>query len=77
MKIAGTQYSLEKKAQALELKKARRTVEQFKYKDRIVSEVTDEVWSSLKRKGVTVNKDALKDTIQGLFPGVRRHGPLK
>ncbi|TFF91145.1 hypothetical protein EU545_05395 [Candidatus Thorarchaeota archaeon] len=68
---------MEKKSHALELKKAGKVTEEFAYKDRIVSEVTDEVWSSLKRKGVTVSKDALKDTIQSLFPGVRRHGPLK
>ncbi len=77
MRITGTQYSLSKKQDVLELTFQGRQVDKFEYTGKTVREMTDEVWNSLKMKGTVVNKDNLQTTIQDLFPNARRHGPLK
>ncbi len=77
MRITGTQYSIEKKADVLELRKAGRVLETYQFKGKTVNDLTEEIWASLKRKGSTVNKDLLLEGLFKMFPGVRRHGPIK
>lgn len=77
MKITGTQFTLEKKESAIELKNQGKVVETFQVQGKTLSEVTDAVWDALKRKGVVVQKTALKDDLAGLFPGSRPSGPLR
>jgi uncharacterized protein YjaG (DUF416 family) len=77
LRITGTQYSISKKQDVLELTFQGRRVNKFEYTGKTVREMTDEIWQSLKLKGTVVNKDNLQATIQDLFPNVRRHGPLK
>jgi hypothetical protein len=77
MKITGTQFSIEKKTSDLELRLRGQVVEKFPFIGKTLIEVTDEVWASMKRKGVTIQKSILKDDLTKLFPGIRITGPLK
>jgi hypothetical protein len=77
MRITGTQFTLEKKESAIELKNQGKVVETFQTQGKTLMEVTDLVWDTLKRKGVVVQKTALKEDLAGLFPGSRASGPLK
>ncbi|MHA1771989.1 MAG: hypothetical protein ACTSYL_03875 [Candidatus Thorarchaeota archaeon] len=77
MRLTGTQYSLEKKTDILELKKAGKVIETYTFKGRSIDELTDEIWNSLRRKGAPINKEILLEGLFGMFPGVRRHGPIK
>jgi hypothetical protein len=77
MKITGTQFTIEKKESTLELRNQGRVVETIQVQGKTLSEVADAVWDTLKRKGVVVQKVALRDDLAGLFPGSRPSGPLK
>jgi hypothetical protein len=77
MRITGTQFTVEKKESAIELKNQGKVVETFQTQGKTLMEVTDLVWDTLKRKGVVVQKTALKEDLAGLFPGSRSSGPLK
>ncbi len=77
MRLTGTQYSLEKKAEVLELRKAGKVIETYAFKGRSIDELNEEIWNSLRRKGTPINKEMLLDGLFSLFPGVRRHGPIK
>ena len=77
MRITGTQYTIEKKAANLELKYRGQIVGTFEYVGKTLLDVTEEVWTSLKRKGVIMQRNIVKDDIAQLFPGVRVSGPLK
>ena len=77
MRITGTQFTVEKKESAIELKNQGRLVETFQTQGKTLMEVTDAVWDALKRKGVVVQKSALKEDLAGLFPGSRPSGPLR
>ena len=77
MKITGTQFSIDKKKSELELRLQGQVVDKFPFQGKTLLEVTDEVWISMKRKGVTIQKSLLKDDLTKLFPGIRITGPLK
>ena len=77
MKITGTQYSIEKKTTDLELKLRGQVVDRFPFQGKTLLDITDEIWLSMKRKGVTIQKSVLKDDLTRLFPGIRITGPLK
>ena len=77
MKITGTQFSIEKKKVELELRLQGQVVDRFPFQGKTLLEVTDEIWMSIKRKGVTIQKSLLKDDLTKLFPGIRITGPLK
>jgi hypothetical protein len=77
MRIKGTQYTVEKKESALELKNQGKIVETFQTEGKTLSEVADAMYDTLKRKGVVVQKAALREDLAGLFPGSRPSGPLK
>lgn len=77
MRITGTKFTIEKRESAIELKDQGRLVETFQFQGKNLVEMTDTVWDALKRKGVVVQKSALKDDLAGLFPGARPTGPLK
>ncbi|RDE13759.1 MAG: hypothetical protein C4K47_05430 [Candidatus Thorarchaeota archaeon] len=77
MRITGTQYTVEKKESGIELKNQGRVVETFQFQGKTLSEVADAVWDTLKRKGVVVQRAALKEDLAALFPGSRPSGPLK
>jgi len=77
MRIFGTQYSLEKKAEVIELRKAGQVVESYPYKGEVLNDLLEKIWETLRRKGVTLNKDVLLEYLSQMFPGVRRYGPIK
>ena len=77
MRITGTQYSIEKKPKVLELRKAGQVIETYEFLGKTVNDLTEEIWESLRRKGVTVNKELLLEDMFKMFPGVRRYGPIK
>jgi hypothetical protein len=77
MRITGTQYTVEKKADALELRNAGKVVDSWIFAGKTMDEMAEEIWNALKRKGVTVQKASLGEAIQTLFPGARKHGPLQ
>ena len=77
MKITGTQFSIEKKTSDLELRLRGQIVDRFPFQGKTLIEVVDEIWVSMKRKGVTIQKSILKDDLTKLFPGIRITGPLK
>ncbi|MEM4735198.1 MAG: hypothetical protein QXS20_05710 [Candidatus Thorarchaeota archaeon] len=76
MRITGTQYSLERKSDSIEMKSAGKVTDTWDAKGKTMDEMTDEIWNALKRKGVTVQRNAIAETLQSLFPNARKHGPL-
>ncbi len=76
MKITGTQYTIEKKTEEIELKAAGKVTDRFQFKGKSITDVTDEIYDALKRKGTSVQKSAIMEALQQLFPGARRQGPL-
>ncbi len=76
MKITGTQYTIEKKPEEVELKVAGKLTDKFAFKGKSIDDLTEEIHDAMKRKGTSVQKAALLEALQHLFPGARRHGPL-
>ncbi len=77
MRIVGTQYSLEKKPDVVELRKSGQIVETYPYKGEVLDDLLERIWETLRRKGVTITKDMLFEYLEQMFPGVRRYGPIK
>ncbi|NWF95557.1 MAG: hypothetical protein HXY34_05405 [Candidatus Thorarchaeota archaeon] len=76
MRITGTQYTIEKKTEEIEIKSAGKTTDKIPFKGKSIDDITEEIHGALRRKGVTVQKASIMDALQELFPGARKHGPL-